>query len=67
MIRVLANHTFQVAQVVVVHSDDVIVIGVVLSRHLTGGLDLSTDAVLGQLAPRRRIDGIADFLCRSGG
>ena len=67
MINILAEHPFQVAEVVAVHGDDVVIIEIVLPCHLSSGLALAADAVLSQLAPRRWIDGIADFLCRSGG
>ncbi len=40
---------------------------IVHACHLAGGLACATDAVLGQLAPRRRIDWIASFFRRSGG
>ena len=66
MVGVFAEHSLQVAEVVAVHGDDMVVIGIVLPCHLSGGLTLAADAVFGQLAPRRRVDGVADFFRRSG-
>ena len=56
-----------VAVVHAVHADDMIVFGVVRFCHLHGCFAAARHAVLPQLAPRRRIDRIAELLAARGG
>ena len=67
VLGVFAKHAFQVAEIVAVHGNDLVEIIIILPRHLASRFACATYAVFGKYASRRRIDGIADFLGRSGG
>ena len=54
-----ALHVFEVRAL---HADEQIVLLVVLRRELARSVSLAGNAVLGELAPRGRIDGIADLI-----
>ena len=62
MLRVAAHKARHIAQVVVIHGDQIIVGFVITPGHLPGGFTLAGDAVLGQLPPGGRIDRVADLL-----
>ena len=62
-----AEHTLQVAYVVLVHGYKQVVVLVVVARDLPGGLTGAADAVLCELAACRGIDWVAYFLGTGGG
>ena len=60
--RITAADTLHVFEVRALHADEQIVLLVVLRRELARSVSLAGNAVLGELAPRGRIDGIADLI-----
>ena len=67
MLRVAAHKARHIAQVVVIHGNQIIVGFVIPPGHLSGDFTLAGDAVLGQLPPGGRIDRVADLLGAGGG
>ena len=65
-VGVAAADAAHVPQVGAIHAHEEVVGGVVLLCELAGGVAGAGDAVLGQLAPRRRIDRVADLLSAGG-
>lgn len=63
--RITAADTLHVFEVRALHADEQIVLLVVLRRELARSVSLAGNAVLGELAPRGRIDGIADLIAAS--
>ena len=66
MLRVAAHKARHIAQVVVIHGDQILVGFVIPPGHLPGGFSRAGDAVLGQLPPGGRIDRVADLLGACG-
>lgn len=66
-IRIAAAYTVHILKIGAVHAYEEVVVGIILSGELTGGVARTGDAVLGQLASGRWIDGIADLLAAGGG
>ena len=67
-VRVAAEGARHIAHIRIVHADEEIVIIVILRSYAARGLALAADAVLGELAPGGRIDGVAElFAARRGG
>lgn len=66
-IRIAAAYTAHIPKIGAVHAYEEVVVGIILSGELTGGVARTGDAVLGQLASGRGIDGIADLLAAGGG
>ena len=60
-------YTVHIPKIGAVHAYEEVVVGIILSGELTGGVARTGDAVLGQLASGRGIDGIADLLAAGGG
>ncbi len=65
-VNVLSDEALEIAEVVVVHCNDVVVVPIVGAGHLAGGFALASNAVLREFAAGRRIDGVADFLGGGG-
>ena len=65
-VGVAAADAAHVPQVGAIHAHEEVVGGVVLLCELAGGVAGAGDAVLGQLAPRRRLDWVADLLPAGG-
>ena len=61
-LRVAAADAPDVPQILLIHADQEVERVVVPLRELACGVALTGDPVLGQLAPRGRIDGIADLI-----
>ena len=66
-VRVAAAYTVHIPKIGAVHAYEEVVVVIILSGELTGGVACTGDAVLGQLASGRWIDGIADLLAAGGG
>ena len=77
MFRVVSKFPHHIADVKVLHRDQIIIIGVVAAANAARSLGRQTiirlaarsNSVAGELRPRRRVDTVADLLaaCRSGG
>lgn len=65
-VNVLTDEALEVAEVVVVHCNDVVVVPIVGAGHLAGGFAVAANAVLGEFAAGGRIDGVADFFGGGG-
>ena len=67
MLRVSANDSKHILNIILLRCQQIIIIFVILLRHLACPLPGRVSAMLPQLPHRRRIDRIADFLptCRS--
>ena len=66
-LRVAAADAPDVPQILLIHADQEVECVVVPLRELACGVALTGDPMLGQLAPRGRIDGIADLLPAGSG
>ena len=66
VISILPEQPFQALKVFVVHGNDMVIIMKIVSGNHTRSFAFATDAVLGQLASRWWIDGVANFLGGGG-
>ncbi len=65
-VNVLSDEALEIAEVVAVHCNDVVIMPIVCAGHLAGGFAIASNAVLCEFAAGRRIDGVADFLGGGG-
>ena len=65
-VGIAVRHAAQVAEVCVVHADDVVVLVILAADHAVRGVPGAAYAVLGELPARGRVDAVAHFLAGRG-
>ena len=66
-VTVVANDVSQIAEIIMIHTDNVIIILILPTSNLMRTVSLASDAVLGKNTTGRRLDRITQFLCTRSG